>query len=98
MIRHERKRWVYECTLCEVTIEAPDQLRIVEAQNEHVRGIGTHWANRMQLAFRPFAREINRIAGQLAPVIEHLNELSAPLPNTPHDPSLLRDKRKWGGR
>jgi hypothetical protein len=98
VIRHERKRWVYECTLCEVTIEAPDQLRIVEAQNSHERGIGTHWANRVRVALGPFVREINRIAGQLAPVIDQFEQLNAPAPNIPHDPSLLRDKRKWGGR
>jgi hypothetical protein len=46
MITKEGKaRWVYRCTLCEVERFAPDQLRILEAQNQHLRGNFLHLQN-----------------------------------------------------
>ncbi|QOP66806.1 hypothetical protein SEA_ODYSSEY395_57 [Arthrobacter phage Odyssey395] len=98
MIRHERKRWVYECTLCDHSATAPDQLRVIEAQNEHVRGNLTHLAGAMVQAMEPFVASVNRVIKAMQGVSDQLYQLDAPAPNRPHDPSLLRDKRKWGGR
>jgi len=98
MIRHERKRWVYECTLCEYSTTAPDQLRIIEAQHRHVRGNVTHLAKAMSVAFQPFVASVNRIVEAVGGVAKQFEQLNIPAPNRPHDPALLRDKRKWGGR
>jgi hypothetical protein len=98
VIRHERKRWVYECTPCDYSTTAPDQLRILEAQYQHVRGNLTHFAGAMVQAMDPFIASVNRVINAVAGVAEQLEQLNAPAPNRPHDPSLLRDKRKWGGR
>jgi hypothetical protein len=98
MITRENKLYLYRCELCGITRTAPDQLRITEQRRLHTAGVGTHWANRVQLALGPFTDAISKLAGDLAPVIEQMNALNRPAPNTPHDPALLTDKRKWGGR
>jgi hypothetical protein len=91
-----KARWVYRCTLCEVERFAPDQLRIIEAQNRHLRGNFLHLQNAIVETFKPLVDFVKTFAD----VAEQTQKAFAlvPPPNLPHDPALLRDRRKWGGR
>lgn len=96
MIRKEGKaRWVYTCQPCNERIEAVDQFRAIEGMHRHQRGNITHLQNALAEAMKPVVDFFNRVAAQA----EDFNKfLSQPAKNLPHDPSLLRDRRKWGGR
>lgn len=96
MIRKEGKaRWVYSCSLCGVDTVAPDQLRILEARNKHVRGNITHFGNTFAEIFRPLVE----LFQEFAPTAKQKQALGLlPPPNLPRDPSLLKDRRKWGGQ
>lgn len=90
-----KARWVYRCDLCAVEFTAVDQLRILEARNTHVRGSLTHLQNTLAEAVRPVLEFVN----DLALAAESFGKiLFTPPKNRPHDPSLLKDRRKWGGR
>ncbi|WP_284986985.1 hypothetical protein [Arthrobacter sp. fls2-241-R2A-172] len=96
LIRKEGKaRWVYRCDLCAVTLTAVDRLRILEARNRHVRGNLPHLGKALAEAMEPVVEFVNGIA--LA--AESFGKLLFDPPkNLPHDPILLKDRRKWGGR
>jgi hypothetical protein len=96
MIRKQGKaRWVYRCDFCAVELTAVDQLRILEARNKHLRGNLGHVFNILAEAIKPVADLINRAASSGEPLQKDFG--LAPSPNVPHDPSLLKDRRKWGG-
>lgn len=97
MIRKEGKaRWVYECGPCGHTSTAVDQLRIVEAQNRHLRGNLVHFQNTIVEAFKPLVDFVKKFADAAEQTQKDFGLV--PPPNLPHDPSILKDRRKWGGR
>ena len=98
MIRKEGKaRWVYECAPCSEHQEAIDQFRAIEFGQYHEKTFahaGTALSAAMGEVFNIFAEA-------LKPAVDAMNsfaEMFAPPPNLPHDPALLRDRRKWGGK
>lgn len=98
MITKEGKaRWVYRCALCGMERFAPDQLRIVEAQNRHIRGNFLHFQNGIVEAFKPLVDFVKQFADAAEQTQKDFALIPPPL-NIPHDPSLLKDRRKWGGR
>lgn len=97
-IRKEGKaRWVYECPTCDQRFTRPDLLRAVEAKQAHML-TSAHVFTAMKLAFQPVVEAFVEAGKAVASALEPLLALSAPPPNRPHDPTLLGDKRKWGGR
>jgi hypothetical protein len=102
MIRKEGKaRWVYTCEPCGYTSPAsPDLLRAKEWSLRHNRGnFFTHLGQAFAEAAKPLA-EFIELVGTVVNA-EHSKDdyvLVPPPKNLPHDPSLLRDRRKWGGR
>ena len=95
MIRKEGKaRWVYTCQPCNERIEAVDQFRAIEAMHSHRRGTQHAWVV-LGEAFQGIVEALNDV---VMPAVEALNRIFEPPKNLPHDPSLLRDRRKWGGR
>lgn len=98
MIRKEGKaRWVYECQPCNHKATAVDQLRVLEAQNHHLRGNFVHFNNVMVEAFKPLVDFVKTFV-DITEQTQKDYALIPPPPNIPHDPSLLKDRRKWGGR
>ncbi|SEI45228.1 hypothetical protein SAMN04487917_101368 [Arthrobacter sp. yr096] len=98
MIRKEGKaRWVYTCDLCNVRLTRPDQFRAIEAMQRHQRS-QEHGFKVIGAALEPFVEAMSNIATAAASMAETVHAVFAPPPNLPHDPTLLRDRRKWGGR
>ncbi|BCW61873.1 hypothetical protein [Arthrobacter sp. StoSoilB22] len=98
MIRKEGKvRWVYTCKLCNVRLGQVDQFRAIEAMQGHHRS-PEHAFKALEQALQPFVEAMSSIASAAASLFETVQSVYAPPPNKPHDPSLLKDRRKWGGR
>ncbi|QSZ49388.1 hypothetical protein [Arthrobacter sp. D5-1] len=99
MIRKEGKaRWVFECLPCGyVSPVVPDLLRAKECNLSHNRGnLLKHFGQTFAEAFMPFVELVQTLAKA-----DHFQDdytLVPPPKNVPHDPSLLMDRRKWGGR
>lgn len=98
MIRKEGKaRWVYECIPCDNRVEAFDQFRAVEYGRWHEKTAGHG-----QVMFgEALSRAWDALSAIITPAIEAAAEFGRifePPKNLPHDPSLLSDRRKWGGR
>jgi hypothetical protein len=97
-IRKEGKaRWVYECPTCGITRRAADLFRIVEAKQRHMRS-SAHVFKAMEQAFQPIVEAYGEFARAAMAAMEPFMALAATPMNRPHDPTLLGDKRKWGGR
>jgi hypothetical protein len=98
MIRKEGKaRWVYECQPCNDHVEAVDHFRAIEYGQWHEKS----FQHAFTIAGQTFSKAWEEISATLAPAIEAAAEFGRifePPKNLPHDPSLLRDRRKWGGR
>lgn len=105
-----KARWVYRCEMCGVVRYAPDQLRILEAQNRHQR-TPKHERVVIAKAFEPFKEVVGEIVNAYAtmariiidsvkPAMEQFQSDYALTPprNLPHDPAQRRDKRTWGGK
>lgn len=98
MIRKVRKAcWLYECRTCEVSATGPDQWTPYEFGWKHERSSAHHFKvvgkafEPMVDAFALMFKTVEEVAGQF-------QSLYAVPPNLPHDPSLLADRRKWGGK
>ncbi|NWL34448.1 hypothetical protein [Paenarthrobacter nitroguajacolicus] len=95
MIRKEGKaRWVFTCQPCNERIEAVDQFRAIEAMNRHKRYTQHAWVVLGQ-AFQGIVDALNQV---VTPLLDALAPVLTPPPNKPHDPTLVKDRRKWGGR
>ena len=98
MIRKEAKaRWVYTCQPCGERQVAVDEFRAIEIGQHHEKTAahaGTVLSSAVNVLF-------DALAEALKPALDALGALgdlfSRPT-NVPHDPALLRDRRKWGGR
>lgn len=101
MIRKQRKaQWLYVCPTCDYTSGiSTDLFGAQENQLHHERSLA-HVFKVIAQAFRPVVDAYAQLARTLGPVAEQMQKDYAllPPPNLPHDPSLLRDRRKWGGR
>ncbi|WP_284763405.1 hypothetical protein [Arthrobacter sp. efr-133-R2A-63] len=98
MIRKEGKaRWTYTCEPCSVRVTKPDQFRAIEACHRHERGFG-HAQRIMSIAYQAIIDAFSEAVKPVLDVVESIASALAPPPNRPHDPTLLRDRRKWGGR
>lgn len=110
MMRKLRKaQWVYECGDCGWTsYPSPDLFGAREAESWHQHMPG-HREEMLRQAFVPIAAVVSDVVSAyanlartiieaVAPAMEQINYALMPPPNIPHDPSLLRDRRKWGGR
>jgi len=105
-IRKIRKaQWVWDCKLCGTTTKpATDLFGAVEARKRHVNG-QLHVSNTLSAMAAPFQKVAGAfgamattIVDSVMPAMEQMGYvLSGPI-NTPHDPSLWNDKRKWGGK
>lgn len=101
MIRKEGKgRWVYYCRDCDrVTKPLPDMFRAIEAQQAHERSLAHAFAP-VNEAMSTFANSFMELGREVTRSIVAMGEVSATMPqlNIPHDPTLLSDRRKWGGK
>jgi hypothetical protein len=100
MIRKEGKaRWTYTCEPCDARLTHPDQFRAIEAFHRHERS-SNHAFKMIGKALQPVVDVYMQFFKSLFPVVEQFQKDYAlvPPPNRPHDPHLLRDRRKWGGR
>ncbi|WP_168223094.1 hypothetical protein [Pseudarthrobacter sp. NIBRBAC000502770] len=100
MIRKERKAcWIYTCPTCDVTATGPDQWTVYEFQWHHVRSLA-HAFKVIGQAFQPVVDAYAAAARSIIGTTEQFQKDYAllPPPNLPHDPSMLRDRRKWGGK
>lgn len=92
-----KARWMYECPTCGSGSIRPDLFRALEAKQQH-QLTSAHVFKAMAEAFRPLVDAFVE-AGQAAmEAVKPFMALSAAPMNRPHDPALLGDKRKWGGR
>lgn len=112
MIRKEGKaRWTYECRLCGIKAAYPDQFRAtIERQQRHERSsahMAEAFTRAVTAAVEPLSEAIERLGlawgGAASSIAKSLSDVQAnyalmPPPNLPHDPALLHDRRKWGGR
>lgn len=98
-IRKVRKaQWVYECRVCDTRSRpSTDLFGAVEAKRRHML-TSDHVFKAMEEAFNPIVSAMMEMGRAVTEAFKPLMDLSAPPPNLPHDPSLLKDKRKWGGR
>jgi hypothetical protein len=69
----------------------------MEAKNRHLR-TSAHVFTAMREAFKPVVEAYVELGRAVVDAMEPIIALSAPPPNIPHDPTLLKDRRKWGGR
>lgn len=101
MIRKQRKaQWIYECRVCEHTSgTSTDLFGAQENQLHHERSLD-HAFKLIGQAFQPIVDAFTHLSKTVLPMTEQLQSafVLAPPPNLPHDPTLLRDRRKWGGR
>ena len=88
-----KARWVHECRACGVSATRPDQFRAIEVMQAHNRSL-SHLATVLVKAFEPLTEQVNYVASVMA----DLGRALTPPPNTPHDPTLMKDRRRWGGR
>ena len=97
-IRKEGKaKWAFECGLCGVRVTRPDHFRAIEAKQRHQR-TSDHMFNALAIAVQPAVDAYATIVKAAADLADTVRGVFAPAPNRPHDPALLRDRRKWGGR
>ena len=109
-IRKVRKaQWVYDCKLCDITT-APrtDLFGAVEARKQHINGqrhfqktlnaMAGAWEAAIGTVAEAFGAMAQNIVDSVMPAMEQMNYVLAPPRNLPHDPSLLADRRKWGGK
>ncbi|MFS0718845.1 hypothetical protein ABC337_04930 [Arthrobacter sp. 1P04PC] len=103
MIRKEAKaRWVYECLACDYT--SPTSADLFGAQENQLRHTRTfdHASKPLVDSVTDFAEAITELgmsfAETIASAFKPLADALATPTNLPHDPALLRDRRKWGGR
>ncbi|MBT8163061.1 MULTISPECIES: hypothetical protein [Arthrobacter] len=100
MIRKQGKaRWTYECAICEVHVTAPDQFRAIEACHRHEK-TAEHAFKMIGKALQPVVDRYMQFFKSLLPIVEQFQKDYALVPpsSLPHDPTMLRDRRKWGGR
>ncbi|MFK0005496.1 hypothetical protein ACIQTZ_00435 [Paenarthrobacter sp. NPDC090520] len=102
IIRKEGKaHWVFECRRCHVRGNSQDYFRALEHQQWHERTL-EHATKPMADSLGIFAEALTELAERfvdsVASAFKPLADVLAPAPNRPHDPTLLRDRRKWGGR
>lgn len=98
MIRKVGKaRWVYTCEPCDVSMICVDQFRALEYAHWHERS-GLHGSVLLHSAIGQLMEAVATVVKPALDGITALTELLAPPPNLPHDPSLRKNKRKWGGR
>ncbi|UDL14905.1 hypothetical protein PP357_gp58 [Arthrobacter phage Sarge] len=99
MIRKERKaHWTYRCSPCDYTSPASvDLFGAQEWQQRHERANIIHFQNGIVEAFRPLVEFVKKFASA-AEQYQTDYTLIPPPSNIPHDPALLKDRRKWGGR
>lgn len=100
-MRHPRKvgkaRWVFECEPCNERVEAIDEFRAIEYGQWHEKS----YQHTFTIAGRAFQVLVDAFTEIVTPALDVASSFSkffeAPR-NRPHDPSLLSDRRKWGGR
>ena len=102
MIRKEGKgRWTYTCKLCGIKATSSDQFRAIERQQRH-EATFEHASKPLADSISVFAEAIKEVGmtfvEAIASGVKPLADAIATPPNLPHDPSLLSDRRKWGGR
>lgn len=101
MIRKLGKaHWDSWCTICEApTAPSVDRLGAMEAEKAHRESLD-HLRASLGKGLQPLTDAFNSIIKAVADVSEVMQSsfALAPPPNRPHDPALLRDKRKWGGQ
>lgn len=101
MIRKQRKaQWLYVCPTCDYSSGiSTDLFGAQENQLHHEQGLA-HAFKMIGQAFQPVVDAYAQLAKALVPVSEQQEGCLRllPPPNLPHDPTLLRDRRKWGGR
>lgn len=97
-VRKEGKaRWIYECQPCNDRVEAIDQFRAIEYGQWHEKG-PEHAATIIRQAFQGLVDAFAEIVTPVIDAVSSFAKIFEPPNNLPHDPSLLRDRRKWGGR
>lgn len=98
-IRKVRKaQWVYECRTCDTRSRpSTDLFGAVEAKHRHMR-TSAHVFRGMEAAIGSVAEAYLQMGRTVMEAFKPITDLLAPPPNLPHDPALLKDKRKWGGR
>lgn len=99
ILKLRKARWAYECRACLYEASTPDLFRALEAKGMHERTI-THTFKMIGEAFQPVVDAYAEMARAIIGASEQFQKDFALLPpaNIPHDPTLLRDRRKWGGR
>lgn len=97
MIRKLRKaRWVYRCSPCDYTSPASVDLFGAQESGQRHRGSLGHLQNNLVEAFKPLVDYLKKFAEAVGQTQDAF--ALVPPPNIPHDPSLRRDRRKWGGQ
>ncbi|UKA59177.1 hypothetical protein [Arthrobacter sp. FW306-2-2C-D06B] len=103
MIRKLGKaRWTYECRSCDYTSPiSADQFRAIEACHRHERSF-EHASKPLTESVTFFANAITELGmtfvETIASAFKPLADALSTPQNRPHDPTLLHDRRKWGGR
>jgi hypothetical protein len=98
--KHRKACWHYWCPDCEYLAVAVDQFRAKEARQKHERTF-EHAVTAVKAGFGPLMDAFASMASAAVSVGNQMRDAFAPLappPNIPHDPTLLNDKRKWGGK
>ena len=101
MIRKLRKaQWLYVCPTCDYTSRVTTDLFGAQENQLHHEQTFAHAFKMIGQAFEPVIEAYVQLARTIAPMTEQLQKDFALVPplNLPHDPALLRDRRKWGGR
>jgi hypothetical protein len=109
-IRKVRKaQWVYDCSLCEVSTKPrTDLFGVMEAKRQHINGqrhtaamfkaMSGAWEKAVSDVAGAFGAMATEIVDSVMPAFKQFADVFAAPLNLPHDPSLLADRRKWGGK
>jgi len=97
-----KAHWTFSCGMCGMKASGPDHWTVYEAGWNHNRdAAATHLFTAAQGAIDGLAgafMEMGRAVSRSLAAISQVDFALAPPTNMPHDPSLLKDRRKWGGR
>lgn len=86
--------WFYACLPCKEVTEAFGEEQAAAYGQSHEQ-TAEHAHVMIGIAFKGVR---DGLMEKIKPALELINEIFAPPTNKPHDPDLLRDRRKWGGR
>lgn len=94
-----KAHWEFRCGMCGAHGSGVDQWSVYEFGWNHNRDAASeHFFAAVSSAMDTLASAFNSMLKPVSEALSTMEQTFAEPMNLPHDPTLLKDKRKWGGR